>query len=107
MAAGDGTVVVTYYDFRKDTNTPSGFEGTDYFAVFCPSNCSSAASWGHEVRLTTASFNILNAPVARGHFLGDYMGLAASGLNVYPLFGIAPSPNVTVEYTRVITLPLS
>ncbi|HXB04701.1 MAG TPA: sialidase family protein [Candidatus Angelobacter sp.] len=35
VAAGDGTVVVTYYDFRNDTNTPSGFEATDYFAVFC------------------------------------------------------------------------
>ena len=104
VAAGDGTVVVTYYDFRNDTNTPAGFEGTDYFAVFCQSNCNSAQSWGHEVRLTTASFNILNAPVADGHFLGDYMGLAASGLTqVIPVFGIATSPNVTADFTREIS----
>ncbi|SIT50715.1 hypothetical protein BN2476_930013 [Paraburkholderia piptadeniae] len=45
-----------------------------------------------EQRLTTASFNILNDPVARGHFLGNYMGLAASGpTTVYPLFGVAGS----------------
>jgi hypothetical protein len=107
VASGDGkTVVVTYYDFRNDTNTPAGFEGTDYFAVFCSTatDCTKAASWGNEQRLTTASFNILNAPVARGHFLGDYMGLAASGpTTVYPLFGVATAPNVTDEYTREIS----
>jgi hypothetical protein len=103
--------VVTYYDFSNDTNTPAGFEGTDYFAISCPSttsDCSKSASWGnHQVRLTDTSFNILNAPVARGHFLGDYMGLAANGAGqVFPVFGVATEPNVTVEFTRVITLPL-
>ena len=107
VATGDGkTVVVAYYDFRNDTNTPAGFEGTDYFAVFCTTGCTSPGNWSNEQRLTTASFNILNAPVARGHFLGDYMGLAASGLKtVYPLFGVATAPNVTAEYTRQISLP--
>ncbi len=98
--------MVTYYDFRNDTNTPAGFEDTDYFAIFCSSNCSSAASWGNEQRLTTTSFNILDVPNAPGHFLGDYMGLAASGPNnVFPVFGIATSPNVTADFTREITLP--
>jgi hypothetical protein len=106
VAAGDGTVVVTYYDFRNDTNTPAGFEGTDYFAVFCSSNCSTAASWGNERRLTISSFNILNAPEAGGHFLGDYMGLAASGpKTVFPVFGTATAQNVTAEFVREITLP--
>ncbi|EEA00547.1 BNR/Asp-box repeat protein [Burkholderia sp. H160] len=107
VASGDGkTVVVTYYDFRKDTNTPAGFEGTDYFALFCPTSsvCTNSSSWGNERRLTTASFNILNAPVARGHFLGDYMGLAASGAaTVYPVFGVATGLNVTDEFTRQIS----
>ena len=77
VATGDGAaVVVTYYDFRNDTDT-NGVEGTDYFAVICRTadDCSKAGSWGDEQRLTTATFNILDAPVARGHFLGDYMGL--------------------------------
>ncbi|QCP52784.1 exo-alpha-sialidase [Trinickia violacea] len=107
VATGDGkTIVVTYYDFRNDTNTPTGFEGTDYFALFCPaaSACTNPANWGNEQRLTTASFNILDAPVARGHFLGDYMGLAASGpTTVYPVFGIATGLNVTAEFTREIS----
>ncbi|MBB5460719.1 sialidase family protein [Paraburkholderia sp. Cpub6] len=109
VASGDGkTVVVTYYDFRNDTNTPAGVEGTDNFALFCPTSsaCTSSANWGNEQRLTTASFNILNAPVARGHFLGDYMGLTASGpKTIYPVFGTATGPNVTAEFTRQITLP--
>jgi hypothetical protein len=107
VATGDGNaIVVTYYDFRNDTNMPAGFEGTDYFAVICNTgtDCSNGANWGSEQRLTTASFNILNAPVSRGHFLGDYMGLAASGpTTAVPVFGVATTPNVTVEYTRVIS----
>ncbi|WP_180728713.1 sialidase family protein [Paraburkholderia sp. PGU19] len=107
VASGDGnTVVVTYYDFRNDTNTPAGFEGTDYFAVFCSTACTNPANWGAEQKLTTASFNMLDAPVAGGHFLGDYMGLAASGpATFYPVFGTATSPNVTSEFTRKLTLP--
>ena len=67
-------------------------------------DCSKAASWGTEQRLTTASFNILDAPIAGGHFLGDYMGLATSRpTTVVPVFGVATTPNVTVEYTRVIS----
>jgi hypothetical protein len=99
VATGDGAaVVVTYYDFRNDTGASSGFEAADYFAVICntANDCSKAASWGDEQRLTATSFNILDAPIARGHFLGDYMGLAASGpTTVYPVFGIATGPNVT------------
>jgi hypothetical protein len=107
VATGDGkAIVVTYYDFRNDTNTPTGFEGTDYFAVICTvsNDCSKATSWGDEQRLTTAPFNILDAPVAGGHFLGDYMGLAASGpTTVYPVFGTATGPNTTAEFTRKIS----
>jgi hypothetical protein len=106
VATGDGAaVVVTYYDFRNDTDT-NGVEGTDYFAVICKTanDCSKAGSWGDEQRLTTATFNILDAPVARGHFLGDYMGLAAGGpTTVYPVFGIATGSNVTAEFTRKIS----
>lgn len=104
--AGNGTVVVTHYDFRNDTGNP-GVEATDYFAVSCPFglDCSQRASWGSEQRLTPSSFNILDAPFAGGHFLGDYMGLAASGGSVRPVFGIATGPNLTAAFTRLITVP--
>jgi hypothetical protein len=107
VATGDGNaIVVTYYDFRNDTNTPAGFEGTDYFAVICntASDCSKPINWGEELQLTRKTFNILDAPVAGGHFLGDYMGLAASGPNtVYSVFGIPTGRNTTAEFTRAIS----
>ena len=79
----DGAVVINYYDFRNDTGT-AGEELADYWAASCtPSptvNCAAAASWaGSGLRLTSTSFNIRNAPFARGYFTGDYQGLAAVG----------------------------
>jgi len=109
VAASDGTVVVTYYDFRNDTDASAaaGHELTDYFALFCKAGgCDSAASWTDEQRLTATSFNILDAPVARGHFLGDYMGLAANGSDkVFPVFGKATGHNLTADFVNVISLP--
>jgi hypothetical protein len=90
---GDGTVVVTYYDFRNDNNTG---ELADYFAVHCHAPCSGGASFEEEVELTDASFDILNAPVARGLFLGDYMGLAARGQNAFAVFA---QPHLTAGGT--------
>ncbi len=107
VASGDGeAVVVTYYDFRNDANTPAGFEGADYFAVICntTNDCSQAANWGAEQRLTTTSFNILEAPVAGGHFLGDYMGLAASGpATIVSVFGMPTGENRTAAFSREIS----
>jgi hypothetical protein len=104
-------IVVTYYDFRFDTS--DGRERTDYFAVLCtPSalaDCTRRSHWGDgatrltDIRLTGQSFDILDAPVARGHFLGDYMGLARKGNVVVPAFGIADSLNHTSIYTRPIS----
>ncbi len=112
VVASDHTVVVTYYDFRNDAGPAGVFEGADYFAVFCKpgSNCSLPGSWvGNEKKLTDAPFspfNILDAPVARGHFLGDYMGLAADvSDHVFPVFGIPTGHNQTAEFIREISLP--
>ena len=78
--AEDGTVSVTYYDFRNNTADPDTLP-TDYFVVHCDagSDCSEAANYGDEVRLTDTSFDMGKAPVARGYFTGDYEGLAATG----------------------------
>lgn len=106
--AGDGTVVVTHYDFRFG-NSASNAELTDYWAVFCkpasPADCASRSNWGSERRLTDSSFDMLNAPVARGHFLGDYQGLATNGQVATSVFGIATAPNRTSLVARRITLP--
>src|SRR5262249_29388761 len=71
--AADGTVAVTYSDFRN--NTPDPGAPTDYWIVHCHANCADPASWVNENRLTTTSFDIEQAPAARGpfgFFVGDY-----------------------------------
>ena len=84
-SAQHGELVVTYYDFRFDTD--DGRERADHWAIFCDpddDNCRNPQNWGGERRLTTASFDVLQAPIARGYFLGDYMGLVAAGNKVFP-----------------------
>ena len=63
----------------------------------CTENCADPASW-EEARITPASFNIRNAPYARGYFLGDYMGLASAGNNFAAVFGQAFTPNDANQY---------
>ena len=72
--------------------------------MFCKADCGTRSSWGGERRLTNKSFDMLNAPEARGHFLGDYMGLVAAGDGVHPVFGIATGLDLTTEFTRRISL---
>jgi hypothetical protein len=84
--AADGTIAVTYYDFR---NNDSGVDlKTDYFVVHChPSaGCTSPGNWGNEIRLTNTSFDMRQAPFARGFFVGDYEGLASDGNDFVAFF---------------------
>ena len=78
--AEDGTVSVTYYDFRNNTADPNTLP-TDYWVVHCHRSDRTIArngeqDYGDEIRLTDASFDMEKAPVARGYFVGDYEGLA-------------------------------
>lgn len=79
--AADGTVGVTYYDFRNNDGGPD--LKTDYFAAHChPTTmdaCADPANWDVEQRLTDAPFDMRQAPVAGGFFVGDYEGLDAVG----------------------------
>jgi hypothetical protein len=85
----DGTVAVTYYDFRNNDANPG--LPTDYWIAVNTDPVHNPSSWS-ETRLTNASFNIENAaPTSRGYFLGDYEGLAAAGKNFYALFAQAGS----------------
>ena len=68
-ANDDGVVGVTYYDFRSDTADPDVLQ-TDFWYR--------NVSTGEEVRLTPSSFDMDEAPVARGYFLGDYEGLTTT-----------------------------
>lgn len=91
----DGTVGVSYYDFRNNTSNPNTLP-TDQFLVHChpttPSTCADPNNWGDEVRLTDASFDMEQAPVARGFFTGDYEGIDVDGPDFLPLWSM-PSDN--------------
>ncbi len=88
--AADGTIAVTYYDFRNNDANPGA--PTDYWIVHCHAttvDCSNAANWGDEARLSSASFDVEQAPAARGpfgFFLGDYEGLTSTGNTFLPVF---------------------
>ena len=82
--ARDGTVGVSYYDFRNDLDRAP--ELADHFLVRCRSRCADEANWGDEVRLTDESFDYLQAPTAGGLFLGDYVGLTATRRHLHALF---------------------
>ena len=85
----DGTIGVRYSDFRN--NTPDiATLGTDEFLIHChpttPTTCANAANWGDEVRQTDASYNMRQAPFARGWFVGDYVGMDTDGEDFLPFW---------------------
>jgi hypothetical protein len=100
----DGTVGVTYYDFRNNDANPG--VPTDYWIVHCDADCADPASWHEpESRLTTASFDIEQAPAARGpfgYFLGEYEGLTNIGNSFVPVF-VAVNDGNPANRTDVFT----
>ncbi|MBW1757567.1 MAG: exo-alpha-sialidase [Deltaproteobacteria bacterium] len=88
----DGTIGITYYNFQNDTpDAPPSL--TDYWFIHCHpdlADCTDRASWADPVRVTSESFDILQAsPSRRGLFLGDYMGLTSFGSDFFTAFAIS------------------
>jgi hypothetical protein len=83
----DGTVAITYYDFRNNTSAAGLM--TDYWAVTLDPNgrggLTNPKNWGNEIRLTPDSFDMELAPESegRGYFVGDYQGLVAVNGNKF------------------------
>ncbi|MCP4628266.1 MAG: exo-alpha-sialidase [bacterium] len=102
VAVNSRNVAVTYYDFRLNSEEPGAL--TDYWAVTCLPrhnfNCAHPGSWKNEIRLTDASFDLLDAPDAGGLFLGDYAGLAAAGNGFIAIFGLASFTDPAGIYSR-------
>jgi hypothetical protein len=107
--AADGTVAVTYYDFRNNT-LELGLP-TDYWMVHAhpDSGLTNPSSWGDELRLTDTSFDMENAPVADGYFVGDYEGLAAAGNTFLAFFSQTQTQNdpATVFFRAASPVPAS
>jgi hypothetical protein len=103
--SANGTIGVTYYDFRF--NTPDPGVPTDYWLVQChPSRSSPAtdpANWGQETRLTSASFNLQSLPfVIDGLWFGDYLGLAGVSDGFLSTFGAVDPSNITSIFFRSV-----
>ena len=85
--AADGTVAVTYYDFRSLTAQTSTLP-TDYWVVHCQPlavNCADRANW--QENHVAGPFDMKTAPLTdTGYFLGDYEGLTGIGVTFRPLF---------------------
>jgi hypothetical protein len=89
--ASNHTVAVTYYDFRNNTSV-AGLP-TDYWIAHAdggtdPTDPGSWSANGDQA-LTNASFNMEEAALSRGYFLGDYEGLATTGTHFLALFAQA------------------
>jgi hypothetical protein len=88
--AANGTVAVTYYDFRFNTPSPSTLP-TDYWIRY---STNGGQTWGGEQRITPTSFDMRTAPDAGGVFTGDYQGLDSRGNVFVPFFVQANSGNL-------------
>jgi hypothetical protein len=87
-ARADGTLGVSYFDMRSNTSDAATLL-TDYWLA----TSRDGVSWTD--RRISAAFDLATAPVARGLFLGDYMGLVSAGNNFYPLYVRTNSGNLT------------
>jgi hypothetical protein len=106
--ASDGTVAVTYYDFRNAASGPG--TPTDVWAVLAnpsspenlPGGLTNPGNWNHEVRLTVSPFDMEQAPFAEGEFVGDYPGLTSSGNKFLAFFAQAGTagPGTSAVYSQ-------
>jgi hypothetical protein len=92
--AANGTVAVTYYDFRNNTPDQTALP-TDYWIRY---STDGGVTWANEQRLTTTSFDMRTAPSAGGFFTGDYEGLDHTG-NTFRPFVVLANSGDTVNRT--------
>lgn len=103
--AADGTIAVTYYDFRHTTTGPALL--TDDWIVFCKPTASAPATnpanWGGELRLSGTSFDFHLAPDADGgRFIGDYCAMQPIGNDFIAVLGKTSTYYPSATYTRRI-----
>ncbi|MEV6996222.1 sialidase family protein [Streptomyces sp. NPDC093982] len=110
LAVGrDGTVAVAHSDFRhNDEGTPLL---TDRWLARCrpkPVDCGSGRATWRETRLTPISFDMRKAPripdeaSPRGYFLGEQMGLAATGRGFTAVWAKPDAPGRAAVYASVV-----
>jgi hypothetical protein len=105
----DGTVGVTYYDFRNPDPNPGPGLWTDYWFIHGhpATDLTNPANWDDELRLTNASFDLEKAPNAapKGLFVGDYEGLAAAGDDFVPTWSMPHGTDLASIFSRRVRAP--
>jgi hypothetical protein len=97
--ARSGEVAVTYYDFREDDPMdPLRLAASCWQAI----STDGGASW-REV-LVAGPFDLRNAPLAGGYFLGDYQGLVSAADSFVPFF-VATNSDGPANRTDVFAAP--
>jgi hypothetical protein len=99
--ASDGTVGVTYYDFRN--NTPDPGLPTDQWFIHChpSSDCTDPSNWSENH--VAGPFDIENAAQAGGYFLGDYDGLDSVGTTFLSFFSQTTATDKDNTYLATIS----
>jgi hypothetical protein len=102
----DGTVAVSHYDFRHDTDA-DGISATDLFVVHChpaTTACAAGPTGWEEVRVTETSFDLAQAPFANGFFLGDYVGLGTDGTDLLSVHTVTGGQGPSDEWFARVTV---
>jgi len=94
----NGTIGVTYYDFRSNTPDPASLPAELIFA-----RSTDGVTW-QENRLT-AAFDLLTAPFSRGLFIGDYHALTSANNVFIPVY-VRTNSGDTANRTDVFAVPM-
>jgi len=97
--AGDGSIAVTYFDFRNDTNP--GQMLTDCWLV------TSSDGVNFEESHLSGPFDLDLAPHAdgEGQFIGDYQALRTNAGTLLPLYAQTPASGTQVSSEVVLAFP--
>lgn len=93
----DGTISVTYFDFRNDTTDPATLP-----TILWLTRSNDVVNW-HESAIA-GPFDMKTAPSAEGLFVGDYQGLSSLGSVSEPFFVKTNSGNLN-NRTDVFSAP--
>jgi hypothetical protein len=100
--ASDGTVAVTYYDFRNNTSTSPATDNVDYWAQ---TSTDGGMSWGTAKRLTASSFPASYAPKSAGLMIGDYEALTNVGDTFVAAFQVDNASTSNPTDIQLATFP--
>lgn len=104
--AENGTVAVTYYDFRENTSAPG--TPTTFSMVTCRgASCASDPGRWHERRIA-GPFDIENSVKWNGPFIGGYYGLthtSSSFVSAFAQANAAPDNKLDIYFARTPATP--